>query len=102
MPLAGKLEEELQRFSLKTVTLNSNNPEAWRENENDDLVFALALATWQAKEYLPKPPAVREREQRKIDASNKEMDAYLSCRPASGLRRGKTRADGAVLRGFYR
>ena len=102
LPLVGKLTKELQSYSPKTVTLNSNDPEAWRENENDDLVFALALATWRATEYLPKPPAQREREQRMMHASCKEMDAYLRGRPASGLRRGQTRADGAVLRGFYR
>ena len=80
LPLAAKLEEELQRFSLKPVTLNSNDPEAWRENPDDDLVFALALATWWAKEYLPKPPAMRERENRRMEESNREMDAALSMR----------------------
>ena len=80
LPLAAKLEDELQRFSLKPVTLNSNDPEAWRENPDDDLVFALALATWWAKEYLPKPPAMRDRENRRMEESNREMDAALSMR----------------------
>jgi hypothetical protein len=80
LPLAKKLEDELQRFSLKPVTLNSNDPEAWRENPDDDLVFALALATWWANEYLPKPPAMRDRENRRMEESNREMDAALSMR----------------------
>ena len=80
LPLAGKLEEELQRFSLKPVTLNSNDPEAWRENPDDDLVFALALATWRAKEYLPKPPAMRDQENRVFEESARKSAAAHSMR----------------------
>ena len=98
LPLAGKFEEELQRFSLKTVTLNSNDPEAWRENPNDDLVFALALATWRANEYLPKPPAMREGEDRLIREGT-AAGIVPNVRANNRRQRiGETRADGAVLR----
>jgi hypothetical protein len=99
LPLAGKLEDELQRFSLNPITLNSNDPEAWRENPDDDLVFALALATWWAKEYLPKPPAMRDRENRRIEESYREMDASHRMRIGRrGSRIAEVREDGAVLR----
>ena len=99
LPLAGNIEEELQRFCLKPMTLNSNDPEAWRESPDDDLVFALALAAWRGKEYLPKSPAAHEGERRRMEAANRAMDAYHSMRIDSGRPRvGEVREDGAVLR----
>lgn len=103
MELAETFVQELQTFKIKPPPLNPNDPESWRSRPDDDLVFAVALATWRARRYLPKPPAQRDREQRKIDASNREMAAFHSMRIDNRRPRiGQIREDGAVLRGFYR
>ena len=74
MPLVEKLVEELNTFSLKQSTVRSNDPESWRERPDDDLVFAAAIAVWWANRYLPKPPATREREDRKFAKFYEERD----------------------------
>ena len=74
MPLVEKLVEELNTFSLKQSTVRSNDPESWRERPDDDLVFAVAIAVWWANRYLPKPPATREREDRKFAKFYEERD----------------------------
>ncbi len=74
IPLVPKFVEELQTFKLKPPTLNPHDPESWRERPDDDLVFAVALAAWRGRRYLPKPPATRERENRAMEKYAKECD----------------------------
>jgi hypothetical protein len=46
---ADLLVKELQNFRVRTRTISSDAYPEWRESENDDLVFALALALWGAE-----------------------------------------------------
>ncbi len=55
LPEAQVLARELQTFRMK-VTLASNEIGAWRENQHDDLVFAVALACWTAEREPPWGP----------------------------------------------
>jgi hypothetical protein len=80
MALANKFIEELEAFRRKPATLNPNDPESWRDRPDEDLVFATALAAWRGRRYLPKSPAMREGEKRRMEESYKEMDAALSMR----------------------
>jgi hypothetical protein len=48
LEFAGPLAEELRQFRLKTVPLTDDVVE-WRERPHDDLVFAVAVAAWQAE-----------------------------------------------------
>jgi hypothetical protein len=47
MPLIGPLLKELQSFRVTIdPTTAHDSYSAWREQDHDDLVFALALACW--------------------------------------------------------
>ncbi len=72
IPLVPKFVEELQTFKLKPPTINPHDPESWRERPDDDLVFAVALAAWRGRRYLPRPPAARERWNKAIEKSNEQ------------------------------
>jgi hypothetical protein len=86
MALADKFVEELEA-------------ESWRDRPDEDLVFATALAAWRGRRYLPKSPAMRESERRRMEASSKEMDASHRMRIGlRGPRIAEVREDGAVLR----
>jgi hypothetical protein len=52
LPAAQILARELQNFRMK-VNLATNEIGAWRENQHDDLVFAVALACWMAEREPP-------------------------------------------------
>lgn len=67
LELVPTLVEELQAFKMRPPPVNANDPEAWREGQHDDLVFATALAAWWASNNLPRPQSVRDRDQRAID-----------------------------------
>ncbi len=43
---AGNLERELQAFRVKVSVDGHDSYEAWRENDHDDLVLAVAMAVW--------------------------------------------------------
>ena len=45
--------EELQNFKMRPPVISDNDPEAWREGQFDDLVFAVALAAWRTTKYTP-------------------------------------------------
>jgi hypothetical protein len=46
LPLAPILVKELKNFRAKITTAGNDTYEAWRENDHDDLLLALALAAW--------------------------------------------------------
>jgi hypothetical protein len=53
LPEAGTLVRELTNFRFKPLPANSTDPlAAWREGQHDDLVFAVALAVWEAERYV--------------------------------------------------
>ena len=59
LELAGTLAKELDAFRPKTSAHGHSNYESWREGVHDDLVLALALATWWALKspHVPDPRA---------------------------------------------
>jgi len=44
MPLVPVFVTELQTFKLRAPVISGNDPKSWREGQNDDLVFSVALA----------------------------------------------------------
>lgn len=48
LPLMEVLLREFQNFKLKFTKAGNDQYEAWRSGDHDDLVFAVALATWAA------------------------------------------------------
>ena len=61
LELVPDLLNELREFKMKPPRIDANDPESWRENEFDDLVFAVGLATWRASRVVPSPDEVRGR-----------------------------------------
>ena len=51
LPELPVLIEELKNFKAKISLSGHDTYEAWRENDHDDLVLALALAAWFAQKY---------------------------------------------------
>lgn len=49
LELAGALEEELRKFTLKTTQARNDTYEAFSEKDHDDMVIALAIAIWFAE-----------------------------------------------------
>ena len=61
LELVPDLLNELREFKMRPPRIDANDPESWRVNEFDDLIFAVGLATWRANRYVPSPEAVRGR-----------------------------------------
>ena len=61
LELVPDLLNELREFKMRPPRIDPNDPESWRENEFDDLIFAVGLATWRASRVVPSPEAVRGR-----------------------------------------
>ena len=53
LPEAAVLVQELLNFRVRTSAAAHDIYEAWREGEHDELVLAVALASW----YGERPPA---------------------------------------------
>ncbi len=52
LPMASVLVKELENFRVK-ITVNANETfESWRERDHDDLVLAVAMATWLGERVL--------------------------------------------------
>ncbi len=49
LPDAAVLAKELTTFKVKVTTAGAETLEAWREQDHDDLVLALAFALWLAE-----------------------------------------------------
>lgn len=60
---AGVLQREAQNFQYKLQGRTGDDTyAAWRENEHDDLLFAVALAIWYGERYAPiAQPAPQQR-----------------------------------------
>lgn len=54
-PEARALIAELANMRIKVTSETQAGYEAWRQNQHDDLVFALALAVWRARASAPRP-----------------------------------------------
>jgi hypothetical protein len=66
---AGTLTTELQNFRLR-VTALSDESNAWREREHDDLVFAVGVAVWMAERAgapYPETPVVADKSVNPLD-----------------------------------
>jgi len=61
LELVPDLLNELREFKMRPPRIDPNDPESWRENEFDDLIFAVGLATWRASRIVPSPEEVRGR-----------------------------------------
>ena len=61
LELVPDLLNELREFKMRPPRIDPNDPESWRENEFDDLIFAVGLATWRASRVVPSPEEVRGR-----------------------------------------
>jgi hypothetical protein len=48
----GLLVKELQNFRTKVTVAGTDPLEAWREGQHDDMVLAVALATWAGEQAL--------------------------------------------------
>ena len=68
LELVPDLLAELREFKMKPPRIDANDPESWRENEFDDLVFAVGLATWRASRIVPSAEWVRGRYDKKRPA----------------------------------
>ena len=53
LDLVDALKEELTNFRIKAQPLNAGDIESRREGKADDLVFAVAIATWEAQRDIP-------------------------------------------------
>jgi len=49
LPVAAVLVQELLNFKVKITAAANDTYSAWRENDHDDLVLAVALAVWYAE-----------------------------------------------------
>ncbi len=57
--LADTLKRELLNFKVKiNIATGHDSYEAWRENEHDDLVLAVAMACWCGERYLKKVDSI--------------------------------------------
>jgi hypothetical protein len=54
LPEAAVLRRELANFRVRITESANDTYAAWRENEHDDTVLALALACWTAERGLPR------------------------------------------------
>jgi hypothetical protein len=55
MPLSDTLKRELLSFKVKiNISTAHDSYEAWREGDHDDLVLAVAMATWTGERYMEK------------------------------------------------
>jgi hypothetical protein len=64
LPDADVLVREMEHFRVKVSTAGHESFEAWRSGVHDDLVLAVALATWVAEQSLDgERKALRERDQ---------------------------------------
>ncbi|RYZ89130.1 MAG: hypothetical protein EOP04_07625 [Proteobacteria bacterium] len=51
LPMIDSLVAEMMAFQVKITTSANDIYGAWREGTNDDLVLAVALATWRAEQH---------------------------------------------------
>jgi hypothetical protein len=59
-PEAPALVNELANMRVKITGESHASYEAWRQNQHDDMVFALALACWRGRYSEPKAPVIQK------------------------------------------
>lgn len=60
LPAIAALVQEMMAFRVKITDAGNDTYGAWREGTHDDLVLAVAVATWYAERWTPPPrPRVR-------------------------------------------
>ncbi len=64
LDLVKTLLKEMREFKMRPPRIDSKDPEAWREGQFDDLVFAVALAIWRASRHVPTPQVILDRYER--------------------------------------
>ena len=57
LPFAQTLIDEMMAMEVRVSTAGNEQFAAWREGTHDDLVFAVALACWNAQNAYPNDPA---------------------------------------------
>jgi hypothetical protein len=75
---AETFKTELQTLKLRPPSLNQNDPEAWRERPNDDLVYAVALAGWRCERHKPNPKSVNDAWAKGSDEVSKRYAAAMN------------------------
>jgi hypothetical protein len=73
LPLADEFAKQLREFELIAHRVNSHEPESWRDAPADDLVRAVALATWWSDKHVYAPPSIRSQWDRTIEEHNKRL-----------------------------
>lgn len=84
LPETRALVEELLNFRAKITVSGHDTYEAWREGDHDDLVLAVALATWYAENYLSLP---RLPKQDKENVISRHINSLINKREGSRLKR---------------
>lgn len=54
LDLTDTFIKELKNFRLRPPPVDPKDPEAWRERQHDDLIFAVAVAAWRAHKHVPR------------------------------------------------
>jgi hypothetical protein len=67
LPLADEFAKRLREFELVAHRVNTHEPESWRDAPADDLVRAVALATWWSDKHVCTPPSIRSQWDRAIE-----------------------------------
>jgi hypothetical protein len=73
LPLADEFAKQLCEFELVAHRVNTHDPESWRDAPADDLVRAVALATWWSDKHVYTPPSIKSQWDRKIEEHYKTL-----------------------------
>jgi hypothetical protein len=73
LPLADEFAKQLREFELVAHRVNTHEPESWRDAPADDLVRAVALATWWSDKHVYTPPSIKSQWDRKIEEHYKTL-----------------------------
>jgi hypothetical protein len=73
LPLADEFEKQLREFELVAHRVNSHEPESWRDAPADDLVRAVALATWWSDKHVYTPPSIKSQWDRTVEEHYKRL-----------------------------
>ena len=66
------------KLETKRISLDPKDPESWRENEFDDLVYAVAMAAWRADRVTPSPKTVWDKYDKAARKNRKVKSAWTA------------------------